>query len=500
MKSLPIKCCVAGFWFLCCSGTVAGTPQQKWLVRYDNAFSNGTHKPVNLAQDSSGNVIITGSSQNAQTNFDYVVIKYAPNGVNLWARRYDSVGMDDQVRASAVDKFGNVYLTGTSSTVKFAPDSDQQWTASYAGRALAVDTNGNAYVTGFSEVDFATVKLNPNGSNLWMQTYDAIGAEDQSLAVTVDQAGQNVYVAGLEHWVCESMGCFRRYAIIKYDALGGRIWVTNCPSWSPYTYGIDSEVNGLTVSAFGNVYMTANLRGTTGAAFYLIKAFQDGLIQWDIRLIPTSNEGVTAMVLDGNANAYLTGRRIKNFPNVVYQTYKLDGSGTKTWEAAYFGLTSGYHKANAIAVDTNGNTYVTGQSSGNGTGQDWATIKYDSDGTQQWVIRYDGPAHGNDEAVAIAVDNCGGVYVTGWQTVPGGGTEIVTIKYAEAGVIQAQPGGAMRVQFPAAPGQSYSFLWSSNLLDWLTLGTGTADTNGVATFDDTNAPLYPHRFYKGVTP
>ncbi len=25
-------------------------------------------------------------------------------------------------------------------------------------------------------------------------------------------------------------------------------------------------------------------------------------------------------------------------------------------------------------------------------------------------------------------------------------------------------------------------------------------TNGVATFDDTNAPLHPHRFYKGVTP
>ncbi len=49
----------------------------------------------------------------------------------------------------------------------------------------------------------------------------------------------------------------------------------------------------------------------------------------------------------------------------------------------------------------------------------------------------------------------------------------------------------MRVQFPASPGQSYSFPWSTNLLDWLTLGTGTADTN---------APLHPHRFYKGVTP
>ena len=67
----------------------------------------------------------------------------------------------------------------------------------------------------------------------------------------------------------------------------------------------------------------------------------------------------------------------------------------------------------------------------------------------------------------------------------------MTIKYAETTTIQAQPGGAMRVQFPASPGQSYSFLWSTNLLDWLTLGSTLADTN---------APLHPHRFYRGVTP
>ena len=69
--------------------------------------------------------------------------------------------------------------------------------------------------------------------------------------------------------------------------------------------------------------------------------------------------------------------------------------------------------AYAIAVDSSGNVYVTGRSSGLDTGSDFATIKYDADGVEQWVRRYDGPRHSLDEAVAIAVDESGNVYVTG---------------------------------------------------------------------------------------
>jgi hypothetical protein len=200
------------------------------------------------------------------------------------------------------------------------------------------------------------------------------------------------------------------------------------------------------------------------------------------------------------SNVYLTGRRIKNNPNVVYATFKLNANGTELWQANYFGPTSGYHKGNAIALDTNGNVYVTGQSTGIGTGQDWATIKYDANGNQLWVIRHDGPAHGDDEAVAIAVDNAGGVYVTGWQTVPGGGTEIVTIKYAELENIQRLTNGSVRLQFFAPAGQPYTFQVSSNLLDWEPLATVLTDSNNLARFDDTNAPLNTARFYRGMSP
>ncbi|MEO0068974.1 MAG: FlgD immunoglobulin-like domain containing protein, partial [candidate division WOR-3 bacterium] len=69
--------------------------------------------------------------------------------------------------------------------------------------------------------------------------------------------------------------------------------------------------------------------------------------------------------------------------------------------------------ATAVKVDNDGSVFVTGYSLGEGTDDDYITIKYSPKGGVCWVRRYNGPANGLDQAFAIAVDQQGNAYVTG---------------------------------------------------------------------------------------
>ncbi|MBL0025173.1 MAG: SBBP repeat-containing protein [Saprospiraceae bacterium] len=61
----------------------------------------------------------------------------------------------------------------------------------------------------------------------------------------------------------------------------------------------------------------------------------------------------------------------------------------------------------------NGNTYVTGKSKGTNSGFDIVTIKYNSDGAQQWVNSYNGSSNKDDFASNIVIDVFGNSYVCG---------------------------------------------------------------------------------------
>ena len=58
----------------------------------------------------------------------------------------------------------------------------------------------------------------------------------------------------------------------------------------------------------------------------------------------------------------------------------------------------------------------------------------------------------------------------------------------------------MLLQLPGVPGQTSSLGATTNFTNWLDLGPVVADTNGLFQFTDTNAPLFPFRFYRWTGP
>jgi hypothetical protein len=103
------------------------------------------------------------------------------------------------------------------------------------------------------------------------------------------------------------------------------------------------------------------------------------------------------------------------------------------WISFYDGPTSGADKAAAIATDAAGNVYVTGHSTGSGSGCDYLTIKYNNRGETLWTRRYTSPGNADDSALALAVDDSGNVYVTG-RACFGAHSEAVTVRYSSGGV------------------------------------------------------------------
>src|SRR5439155_29457 len=171
--------------------------------------------------------------------------------------------------------------------------------------------------------------------------------------------------------------------------------------------------------------------------------------QWVARYNGPGNgvDRPAAIPIDTSGNVYVTGTRLGSDTGNDYTTIKYDSAGQEVWVARYNGPANDDDQAYAIALDASGNVYVTGESLGLDTGYDYATVKYNAAGQEQWVARYDGPSmeRSFDGATAIAVDKSGNAYVTGNSGSDLNGQEYATIKYNSAG----QPQWVARYNGPA---------------------------------------------------
>ncbi|MBF8276033.1 MAG: hypothetical protein HW390_1106 [Candidatus Brocadiaceae bacterium] len=358
-----------------------------------------------------------------------------------WAARYSGPGNgQDEAAAIAVDADGNVYVTGNSfGTNETRLDYATIKYDAYGNQQLAVDASGNVYVTGYSDgtgdytYDYATVKYDANGNQQWVARYNGPGnGWDQAVAIAVDASG-SVYVTGTSYG---GTATGVDYATIKYDTDGNELWIARHNG--PLGNGGDYAA-ALAVDASGHAYVTGSSYGgpVNRSDYATIMYDVNGNEQWVARYNGSTNRDdyAAAIDIDATGNVYVTGSSYRTWRNKssAYATIKYDANGLRQWVSRYNGPGKDFDVPTAIAVDPSGNAYVTGNSKGDGTGSDLATIKYNADGLQQWVARYDGPASRRDEAYDLAVDASGNVYVTGHANVSVFISDYVTIKYRTNG-------------------------------------------------------------------
>lgn len=163
----------------------------------------------------------------------------------------------------------------------------------------------------------------------------------------------------------------------------------------------------------GNIVYVGNNLISTNSDIFLTCIHPSGSVAWQ-QTCPSSSMhddyGVD-LVIDGAGNIYLCGA-YRNGSNYDYLVAKYSPTGSLLWDNYYHGFANGDDIPSAIAIDGAGNVYVTGTSRGLWSWTDYATVKYDNSGTQQWVRRYN---HSNKPEIAtdIEVDNAGNVIVLG---------------------------------------------------------------------------------------
>jgi uncharacterized delta-60 repeat protein len=428
-----------------------------WSRQY-NGPANGFDNVFAVALDAAGNAVVTGASNGltngVATSSDYYTAKYAAsNGALLWEQRLDKpASAGEDARAVALDSNGNVIVTGTVNpntgpqeflTVKYAGTDgmlllEMRYSAigntSEEARAVTFAPDGNVLVTGFANNSnqvphFYTAKYAAaNGTLLWSQrSADTNGTQEFAYDVAADNEG-NAIVTGVSY-----RGSNRDIYTAKYAAAdGAMLWERRYDG----PLASADEPAAVKLDAHGNVivtgFSTGLSNGVTSQDFYTAKyAAADGALLWENRYNSPSNrsEAATALAVDHEGNAIVTGRASNGSNTDFYTAKYAAANGAQLWERRYNSPANRDDLPAAVACDSSGNAIVAGISS-----NDLYVAKYAAaDGALRWEVRYNNPTNDIDRATAVAVDADGNVAVTGYsRNASGTSRNLYTAKYAAA--------------------------------------------------------------------
>ncbi|GAB3171688.1 SBBP repeat-containing protein [Telluribacter humicola] len=353
-----------------------------------------------------------------------------------------------------------------------------------------------AFVTGCQDHVF---EPDPNNPPLEETAWSTGGpTEDRGYATTVDNSG-NVYATGsftgtvtFGSITLTSTGSSDVF-IVKYSSNGDVLWAFKAGGTN------NDQGNDIAVDGNGNVYIIGTFVGTSTFGettftsiitdVFILKLDGNGSILWVQRGTGEINEYGSGIAVDGVGNVFITGtfdntvtfgnfnlnnsQGTRYINNTEIFVAKLNPDGIFQWAQSAGGIH--WDTGNDIAIDIDGNVYVTGKVATSGFGgvsfgnititsnlglDEVFIAKYDNNGVAQWVKTTQGSTGTYGQSITIDEDK--NIYVAG---AVGG----ETVAFGET-ALSASSGATYITKITG----SGTFVWTKKIGEFLGFAYGVA--------------------------
>lgn len=273
-----------------------------------------------VALNQAGAVFVTGYTHSfGEGSRDVILLKYDADGSLLWQRAWGNSGWE-QANGLVVNQEGEIYVTGNTQSFKGGENPlillkydfegnllwRKAWTlGDYAeGRALALDREGNLLVTGSvcrfgdSFDDVVLLKYDADGTLLWQRQWG--GDQHDRGSDLIQDINGNIYVAGYT----SSFGAGEMdVLLLKHDSQGNVLWAR---TWGGFT---DDHGMALALDENGDLLVAGSSAsfGEGMGSVALLKYDADGELLHQQAWVGTAYGGGSDLVLNGLGSAYIAG-------------------------------------------------------------------------------------------------------------------------------------------------------------------------------------------------
>jgi len=294
--------------------------------------------------------------------------------------------------------------------------------------SVAVDAASNAFVSGYTYGDLGgpnagvcdafLAKVDSAGTPLWTKQLGTSVA-DRSHSVAADDAG-NAFITGETYGVLGSASAGSADAFVtKYDLSGGPVWTQQ---FGTLTLDIGRSV---TVDGGGNILVGGWTDGSLGGPHaggedaFVAKVDSSGGLLWTRQLGTASRDAANSVAIDSAGNAWVCGRTSGDLggPSAGERDAflaKVDTDGNVLWTGQLGTIST--EAGDSVALDAADNVFISGYTYGalggpNAGRCDAFLAKYDAAGKLLWTDQL-GTSE-LDYGWAVAADVVGNLFLSG---------------------------------------------------------------------------------------